>query len=387
MSSTTSPPSTDRLLFIDNLRWLMIVLVVTVHAAVTYSKVGSWYYTEPAKLSSFVLLAFVFYETHLQAFFMGLLFLIAGYFVPGSFDRKGAGRFLTDRAMRLGVPTAIYALVVHPGIVYYLLNLQRDAPWPSLVDVYPRYLSSFRFLSGTGPMWFALGLLIFTGIYTLTRLFIGSRAQNPSEGTLPSHAAVVLVIAVVFVSTFLVRMVQPIGTNFFNMQLCFFPQYIVLFVVGILSYRRNWLLRIPRALGVFWLKLALIVGPLLWVGMMAAGGAVSGNFAPYTGGWHWQSAAYCLWESFFCVSVCLGLLVAFRERFNSQGPLARFLSDNAFAVYVFHPPILIALSLAMRGLALPPMLKFFLLSGASLAASFLASNFVLRRIPGLKRVL
>jgi surface polysaccharide O-acyltransferase-like enzyme len=383
----SSRPATVRLLFIDNLRWVMIALVVTVHAAVTYSNIGSWYYTEPAMLSPLALLPFVFYETHLQAFFMGLLFFVDGYFVQGSFDRKGAERLLWDRAVRLGVPTAIYALVVNPGIVYYLMNFQRGEPWPSLAQVYPRYLAHFWFVSGTGPMWFALALLIFTGIYTLARVGVGPRKSDLRSEALPNHAAVLGVIGVISACTFLIRLVQPIGTNVLNMQLCFFPQYIGLFAAGLVAYRRDCLLRIPETLGLFWLKLALVAGPLFWVGMMAAGGAINGDFEPYKGGWHWQSAAYSLWESFFCVSACLGLLVVFRKHCNSQGRLARFLSDNAFAVYVFHAPIVIALSLAMRGLALHPLLKFVLLSMAGLTASYLVSSLVVRRIPGLRRVL
>ena len=37
-------PAKARLDFVDNLRWVMIILVVSMHAAVTYSHVGSWYY-------------------------------------------------------------------------------------------------------------------------------------------------------------------------------------------------------------------------------------------------------------------------------------------------------------------------------------------------------
>ena len=36
---------------------------------------------------------------------MGLLFLIAGYFVPDSFDRKGPAKFLRDRMVQLGIST------------------------------------------------------------------------------------------------------------------------------------------------------------------------------------------------------------------------------------------------------------------------------------------
>lgn len=385
MSTTLSPPAAPRLLFIDNLRWLMIALVVTIHAAVTYSGVGSWYYKEPATLSAPALLVFVFYETHLQAFFMGLLFLIAGYFVPGAFERKGAGRFLADRSMRLGVPTALYALVIQPAIVYCLLPLQGGAAVPSLSVAYPRYLQSLRFLSGTGPLWFALALLIFTALYTLWRVAGGWPGRTLPAGRLPSHADVVLLIGAITLCSFWVRLVQPIGTDVLNMQLCFFSQYVILFAVGILAWRHDWLLRIPSSFGWVWLKLALTVGPALWAALLLGGGALKDGFGRFVGGFHWQSAAYCLWESFFCVGLCLGLLVLFRERFNAQGKLARFLSANAFAVYVFHAPILIALSLALRGLALAPLLKFLLLSAASLVASFVASQLVFRRIPGLNR--
>src|SRR5579884_1771286 len=93
-----------RLLFIDNIRWTMIVLVITMHAAVTYSNLGRWYYNEKTPLSTGTLLFFATYQTWLQAFFMGFLFFIAGYFVPAKFDRKGPGCFLQDRAARLGIP-------------------------------------------------------------------------------------------------------------------------------------------------------------------------------------------------------------------------------------------------------------------------------------------
>ena len=38
----------DRMLFVDNIRLAMIVLVLFDHAAVTSSGVGGWYYRDPA---------------------------------------------------------------------------------------------------------------------------------------------------------------------------------------------------------------------------------------------------------------------------------------------------------------------------------------------------
>ncbi|MEK7707891.1 MAG: acyltransferase, partial [Verrucomicrobiota bacterium] len=100
-----------------------------------------------------------------------------------------------------------------------------------------------------------------------------------------------------------------------------------------------------------------------------------------------QSGLYCFWESLFCTGVCLGLVVTVRDAFNRHTALTRFLSTNCFAVYVFHAPILIGLTVALHGLAWSPLAKFLLLSVVGLIVSFMASHFVLRRIPGLRRIL
>lgn len=380
------PPAGGRWPFLDHLRWGVIVLVVTLHAAVTYSGIGGWYYHEPAKLGTPSLVFFLAYETHLQAFFMGLLFLVAGYFVPGACDRKGERRFLRDRVMRLGVPTAFYALVIEP-IIFYAVLAHKGTPAPRFFEAYPKYLASLQVLAGTGPMWFALALLAFSAGYAGWRWIGGSAPWRPAADRLPGSAAVAGLIAAIAVATFLVRIVQPIGTDVINLQLCFFPQYIALFAVGVLAYRGDWLRRVPRALGLRWLRLALLVGPLLWLGALIGANVWSGEYSRLAGDLHWPSALYCLWESLFGCGVCLGLVVIARDQFNRHTPLTRWLSDNSFAVYVFHPPILIGLTIALHRLNWPPLAKFVLLSLLGLVASFLAAHYVFRRVPGLRRIL
>jgi len=55
------------------------------------------------------------------AFFMGLLFLMAGYFTPSSYDRKGSDRFLADRVLWLGVTILIFIYLINP-LMQYALN-------------------------------------------------------------------------------------------------------------------------------------------------------------------------------------------------------------------------------------------------------------------------
>jgi hypothetical protein len=296
------------------------------------------------------------------------------------------GRFLKDRAIRLGAPTLLYMLLIHPFIVYWLLRNFGHPDYPSLSGAYWPYISKGRFLGSSGPMWFAFALLLFSLGYGVMRFARQAPPKNNATAALPTHGQVAGLIIVMGLCTFLVRIVQPTGTNVMNFQLCFFSQYILLFAVGILAWRRNWLARIPSAFGLQWFGLAWTAGLLAWFVLIAAI-LVTRTEAKLSGGFTWQSAALCIWESFFCVGQCLGWLVLFRDRFNSQGPVARWLSDNSFAVYFFHPPVLIAITLAMRGLSAPKPVKFLCATFLAVTATYLVSSLLLRRIPLLKRVL
>src|SRR5216683_3937906 len=116
---------TERTLFIDNIRSTMIILVVSMHAAVTYSIAGRWYYMEKPALSVGAEFVLVTWQAYLQAFFMGFLFFIAGYFVPPAFDRKGGLRFLKERAFRLGMPVLFYIFILGPFTEYYVAGSWR----------------------------------------------------------------------------------------------------------------------------------------------------------------------------------------------------------------------------------------------------------------------
>ena len=78
-----------------------------------------------ATLSSVILGLFVITN---QAYIMGFLFLLAGYFTPGSLERKGYARFLSDRFLRLGLPLLFFSLFLGPLTVRWSrLRKARDS--------------------------------------------------------------------------------------------------------------------------------------------------------------------------------------------------------------------------------------------------------------------
>ena len=158
----------DRDFYIDCLRSVMIALVVLHHTAITYGASPSWYYYElrpSATLSSLILWLFV---TTNQAYFMGFLFLLAGYFTPGSLERKGYARFLSDRFLRLGLPLLVFSLFLGPLTVAMVKAAQGKGFWSSFV----RLWNQREFING--PLWFVQALLMFSLAYCAWRAWFGA---------------------------------------------------------------------------------------------------------------------------------------------------------------------------------------------------------------------
>ncbi len=380
-------PSRPRLHFIDNLRWTMIILVVSMHAAVTYSHIGRWYYMEGSRPGLPVSLVFATYQAFLQAFFMGFLFFLAGYFVPGAYDKKGPAKFLRDRFVRLGIPTLLYMFVIGPFTEYYVSRTWTSTKPMTFGGEIVKHILNGQFLYGTGPLWFCAALLFFCFVYALFRQFAPAPSRFTMATALPGNRGIAAFIALLALATFLVRIPEPMGKAVYNMQLCFFAQYVLLFCAGILAYRTAFLTRLSYSFGMRWLWLGLAGGLVVWMTILPLGGALAGKLDPYNGGLHWQSAGFSIWESLVCVGVCLGLSVLYREKFNTNGTVAKVLTDNAFAVYVLHPPVLIALSLVLQPFGAPPLVKFVVLTLLAFSATLALSALVVRRIPGLKTIL
>lgn len=382
-----SPASRQRLYFVDNLRWTTILLVVSMHAADTYSPLGNWYYTDRQPLSTAGLFTFAVWQIYLQSFFMGLLFFLAGYFVPASIDRKGPAPFVRERAFRLGLPVLFYMFVLGPVTEYFCAHSWTSTEPTSFANEWLKHIRNGEFLQENGPLWFCLGLLIFSVVYALWR---GARppAADRFARSAPPNALRLIVFALNMAAvTFLVRLVFPSGKSFLNMHLGDFPQYILLFTAGILAARHRWLTQLAYARGLLWLITVLPVGFVVWLRLLLGGGALTGNGGAYSGGWHWQAAAMNVWEAFTCVAICYGLLVIYREKYNRQGTAEKFLSDNAFAVYVFHPPIVILAARLLHSLAAPPIVKFLVLTIAGVVVTYVLSAAVFRRLPVLRSIM
>jgi hypothetical protein len=314
-----------------------------------------------------------------QSFFMGFFFMISSYFIPGSYDRKGTWLFIKDRLIRLGIPLLFYIVVIDP-LLSYLLARYYGFPG-SLGEFLSLFLKSYNRI-GVGPLWFVAALLIFSLVYVLWRLAFKTPATPPpSEGKAPSNLAIAGFALALGLLTFVVRIWIPVGKEFelLGFQLAHFVQYIAMFILGIVAYRRNWFSALTIAQAKVWrwiVLLLLVLFPVLFV----AAGALEGDIDKAFGGVHWQSLAYSVWEQFMCLAMVVTLLVWFRTRFNQQGSLAQKMSAAAYATYIFHRPTIILLAIALSSIKLDLALKFVLVAPVAVALSFLV-GYVVKRLP------
>jgi glucan biosynthesis protein C len=121
MTEQTSAKPRTRLFYLDNLRIYLTILVVLHHAALAYGGAGNWSVKDPAVDDISPIFLFFFNAVN-QSYFMSAFFLLAGYFTPRSFERKGSKQFLIDRMIRLGIPIVIYTTILI-NINAYILSV------------------------------------------------------------------------------------------------------------------------------------------------------------------------------------------------------------------------------------------------------------------------
>lgn len=374
--------------YIDMVRLIMTILVIAVHASVTYGSIGDWTYEDPAQseLSSVVLSFVVFYS---QAFFMALFFFFTGYFTPGSVDRKGWLGFWRDRIIRIGIPLVLYTWVLS-RLPNYIDAIGNEGYRGSL----------WQFITLTiwndpdeGPTWFLFTILLFSLGYFVVRIVsekLGVKNEWIRKINTPGNLTLVTTAAVISLGTLLIAQFMQIPDSIdlldiFSLKLGFFPSYIIFFIAGILAYRNRWLDQVGRNVQRFWnwVSLAMIVGlPAL----LFLGGAPDGMIELYMGGMNWRCVLMSLWLGISCIAFSISLTLWARNRTAENSRLAKLGGKDNYAVYIIHPLILVPVCYALSSSGFDPMLKFALAMIITTPLCYLAAE-VLRRIPGVKRIL
>jgi hypothetical protein len=372
-----------RLLFIDNLKVVLIAAIIVGHAIVGYGEMDWWAYSEHREvtlspITQGVLLAI---GGPFSLLLIPMLFLIAGLMTPPSLERKGAPVYVRDRLLRLGVVFVVYVLVLQPITMYVLehwIGTDTGSYWSS-------YFGAEQTLD-TGTLWFVGDLLIFSLAYAawtvVRRRSGGGREIGVRE--------LVVLTAVVSVSTFLVRLVFPFNSEnkYIDLNLYQWPACIALFGLGVAVSRQGWLTDVPERLQRV-SRTATISG-LVAFGAFTVVGLVQGGVdeEAWGGGWDWSAFVFPAIESTLVVFGPVWLLGVVQRRLDRPVRWIRpAFMRSCFGAFVLQQLVLVGIAIALRPIPLPAELKALLVASGGLTVSFALAWLLITRIPGLSRVL
>jgi glucan biosynthesis protein C len=287
---------------------------------------------------------------------MSLFFMISGYFTVMSVDRWEPRVFIKERFLRLGLPVLGFGLIMIP---LQLFVFESQSAWP--VDV--------------GHLWFLEHLLIFSAVYALWRMIYKESANDKKVQVAPPGYVRIVTFALILATvSAVVRIWFPIDRwvyllGFIKVAFADVPRDLSFFVIGLLAYRQNWILRFPKKEGLVWLSVGVTLAlgwylyTLVWRDTLPISDVTLGILYP-------------IWESLLCCGMCIGVTVLFREYFNSQSNLGMVMAKSQYAAYIFHVPVVLLFQFVLLALNLPPFVKFVLATLLSIPATFLFSNWV-----------
>lgn len=146
--------------YVDNLRWICIVLLIPYHAAMAYNTwgEGNYIFFYPSRvLSSFVV--------GVSPWYMTLLFVLAGMSARYSLEKRTSKEFIKERLTKLLLPMITGTLVVVP-IMAYLADKIECSYNGNILDHYMVFFTKWTQFTGydggftIGHLWFLLNLFI-----------------------------------------------------------------------------------------------------------------------------------------------------------------------------------------------------------------------------------
>ena len=372
-----------RVLFIDQIKAVMIALVIAQHVLLAMLIPGIWFgihipYNGSAHplfigISSWSLYFF-------NTFFMYMLFLISGYFVPRSVHKKGVTRYLKERLLRIGIPFAFGLLLINSSS--FLLG--RLSPGSATADMPWRDLP----FNQLGVMWFLVVLFAFDLLYCGwvqvrgDRFAINTSAPTPQLRSWLISAVVLAIIEVVMatqtqfwaaVARWPLGGLQIQGPHIFT--------YLFLFFLGCKASSHRWLERLDAQLVVRWFRFsfALALGLLGIYLALAFNGSLSNEIEKI-------SLLGSLLNPFIGWGMMGYLLLWFQRNENRFGQWLANAGVDSFGAYIIHTLVLVIVLETIGFIGLNP----WLITAAGISLGIIISFGTihqLRRIPAVARVI
>jgi hypothetical protein len=380
------------------LRAFITLLVLAHHAALAYHPFppgrGTTLVAQPRWWEAFPVvdphkwMGWTFFVGFNDVFFMSLMFFLSGLFVQHSIERKGVGRFLNDRLLRLGLPFVLAAAIIAP-LAYYPAYLQM----PSSAGV-AGYWQQWRALGNwpAGPAWFIWVLLVFDVVAAALFAFapkVMARIGRVVSASPDRPIALFLSVAVVSAITYIPMAIHfsaerwsVFGPFFFQTSRIFhyLAYFLIAIAVGTTAMSRGFFARdgkLARRWPLWTTAMVLIYFALAAAFITMISGV--GKSLP------WGPLLGILWV-LSCAASCFGFMSLFARFTTKRRAVFDSLTENAYGMYLIHYAFVSWLQYALLPASLSGFVKGVVVTLGTIVLSW-GTTAALRRIPAVARVI
>jgi len=369
-------PSSYRLYFLDNLRAFVILLVIVLHASMTYMAYAPvwWYVVNPQNSLFFTMLVLL-----IDVPIMQIMFFVSGYFAVPSLQKRGSVSFLKDKWVRIGIPWVLGSLFLAPPIAY-LTYYSRNVPMGFLqfwqTDFWTKlYQQSVYWYLGILFLFFTLLALVY---HWNSRLKASSsRITRPSWILFIGFAALMTACFLVINLFFNLDDWKNLG-YIFVFQPLRLPLYAGYFLLGIYAQQHAWFSAEGYKPGIkTWVPASILSG-LIYLGFRLSPAAASSSPDLMI-----KLITAVLFNA-FCLTSLMAALAVFEARVNGKGFIWRSQSACSYGMYYFHPLILYPLAYVFVAVSMPLELKALTVILLGTVLSWLFTSQIALKVPLLR---
>ena len=354
--------------WIDNLRWVTVLLVLFYHVIYFYNNKGVFggiggfgEYPQCPQYQDVVM--YILYP-----FFMPLLFILAGISARYALDKYPAKEWFKARTRKLLVPGTIGLFVFHWMVGYFnTVVASREGVFDS-VPAFGKYL--IMAVSGIGPLWFVQLLWVLCIVLLLIRaLDSKDRLWNWCG---KANIVVIILLGVLFWAGEKTLIQNPRPESMDGLLNLYKPLfYLVPFLLGYFVFSHD---EVQEKLKKVWIPLlacAVVSGIVLVVTTFG-----QDNTSPkYMG-----SPLNCLYGWL----MCLAMMAWFGARFDRTGKFAGYMTRTSFGLYIVHYLVVASIGYMMKNYTqLPPVAMYIILTVAVFTLSPIIYE-ILHRIPFIR---
>ena len=348
--------------WMDNLRWVTVLLVLLYHVFYFYNNKGVFGgiggFGDGPQYQDVIM--YILYP-----WFMPLLFLLAGVSARYALEKHSGKEWFRSRTRKLLVPGTIGLLVFHWMVGYFNTAVAaRSGALDGMPGVAKYIMWAF---SGTGPLWFIQDLWLFSLLLLLIRKLDPRNRFYEGCGKMGIVPIILLGLLFWLGEQTLIREPRPESLDgLYNLYKPLF--YLIPFLLGYFVFAHD---AVQEKLAKAWVPLmgcAVVAGTVL----VATTFGQDNTTPQYLG-----SPLNCLYGWL----MCLAMMAWFKARFDRTGTFAGYMTRSSYGLYIVHYLVIASLGYMMKTYTqLPSVAMYVILAVAVFTLSPLLYE-VIRRIP------